>query len=233
MDLRNARLWFVNFEITKLARASANGLTGKSVLASLIIDEIQNMSSARLVYFYCRNGDGQPNSFVALIRSFLNQLLQMDESIVSFLYETAVSDCGSCLAIRKTAEELLDVCLKRIGSVYIVLDGVDECSESEQKAIISWLRKFIDNSTAEAQPSRCLFLSQYDGSTKALLAGIPAISITANDNNGDIEAYCRDWAGTISEKLSISDTEATQIAAKTSERAQGRTRCSGFQRAFC
>jgi hypothetical protein len=221
-------LWFVNIQITKLARTIADGLLGKSVLASLVIDEIQTMSSATLVYFYCLNGDGQRNSFLALTRSFLNQLFQMDESIVSHLYKTAISDSGSCLTIRKIAEELLDVCLKRIGPVYIVLDGVDECSELEQKAIISWLRKFVDNSTADAQPSRCLFLSQYDGSTKALLAGIPGMSITANDNKGDIEAYCRDWAEALGTKFSISDTEATQIAVTTSERAQGRIQSSAF-----
>lgn len=191
------------------------------MLASLLIDEVRKIPASNLVYFYCRNNDEKRNNFIAMARSFLQQLCYMDTSITSYLYETAVSDGGSCLATRKSAEEILSVCLRRIGPAYIILDGIDECRESEQKAIIPWLRKFVDESIKEPKSSRCIFLSQYDASTKALLSSIPSIQITADDNRADIDAYCRNWSDKIKTKLRINDSEAINIARQTSERAKG------------
>lgn len=186
-----------------------------------MIDEVRKNPAAKLVYFFCHHSDEQRDNFAAMTRSFLHQLCHMDQAIVSYLYETAVSDGGACLATRKSAEKLLAICLKRVAPVHIVFDGVDECKESEQKAIIPWLRKFVDDSAADPQHSRCLFLSQYDGSTKALLSNVPGIPVTAKDNRADIDVYCGDWAESIRAKLNISHVESTQLAVKTSERAQG------------
>ena len=156
-----------------------------------------------------------------MARSFLSQLLSKNGPIVAHLYETAASDGGSCLTTRKSIEVLLDVCLKEAGRTYFILDGLDECAEVEQKTIAWWLCKYVERSSADAEPSRCLFLSRYDETTKTLLSSLPTISIRPRDNQADIHTYCEGRAKDLQNVFTLSDQESEEIVKITCDRAKG------------
>jgi hypothetical protein len=199
-------------------------LLGKSVLASLIVEELEKTTPNKVLYFYCRYDELRKQTFVAMACSFLQQLLRMNDLVVTQLYETAISDGNYNLNSRKLAESILEICLKAVGSVSIVLDGLDECPDVEQKAMALWLRKYIDSSSSEPGRSRCLILSQRDETTESLLDAIPTIQITVTDNRRDIEAYCKSRVLELPDRLELTNTEREQIAVTISERAQGTTR---------
>ena len=202
------------------------------MLASMIIDEVGSVPGSKVLYFYCKHGDLQRQTFVAMARSFLSQLMQMDDFVVSILCGFAATDSDSTITTRKAAEHLLNVCLDDIGPVTIVLDGVDECPEFEQKAIVQWIRQFAQNRDSHENVRRCVFLSQYDESTKVLLSRMPDVRIQAEDNHADIEAYCLDWIDRLQNKFATSGlekSEARRIALVTSRRADGMSRQACFR----
>lgn len=192
-------------------------------MASLAVEELEKITPKRVLYFYCRYDDLRKQTFVAMTCSFLQQLLRTDDIVVAQLYETAISDGNYSLTSRKLAESVLEICLKAVGGVSIVLDGLDECPDVEQKAIALWLRKYIDSSSSEPEPSRCLFLSQRDEKIENLLSGLPTIQMSVSDNRKDIEAYCQARVVEFPDRMELSDTEREQIATTISERAQGNT----------
>ena len=197
---------------------------GKTVLASMIIDETVSLKDTNVLYFYCRYDDPQRRTFVAMARSFLSQLLSNHDAIVAHLYETAASNGGSCITTRKSVEALLDVCLKEAGRTYFILDGLDECLEIEQKAIASWLCKYVERSSAEPEPSRCLFFSRFEETTKSLLSSLPTISVRPRDNQADIQTYCEGRAKDLRDAFKLTDKESEQIVKITCERAKGSKR---------
>jgi hypothetical protein len=201
--------------------ATANISVGKSVLASVIIEELEGRAGVKILYFYCRYDDPQKQTFVAMARTFLQQLLRIDENIVAYLYETAISDGNASLSSRKTAETLLETCLAAAGQVYIVLDGVDECPLVEQKALVKWLREYTETSRSTQEPSHCLFLSQYDGNTLSMFSGLPTLMVTTVDNEGDIKSFCQRRMQEFPAELCLRHAEATDISNRIAERADG------------
>lgn len=198
---------------------------GKTVLASLLIDNCKSVANVRTVYFYCRHGDPRADNFISMARSFLDQLSHMESSIVDMLYDMATKK-ENCFKTRKETEELLQLCLDAAGTLFIVVDGLDECTEPEQKAIARWLRKYADNSGATRDPTRCAFLSQDDTTTRALLSTLPTVRITASDNKDDIKAYCNAIAKEIQVKFAESDENISFIVEAVSSKAEGETSCS-------
>lgn len=201
-----------------------NGIpgAGKTVLASLLIDSCKIIAHVHTVYFYCRRGDPRADNFISMARSFLDQLSHVEPSIVDMLYDMATKK-ENCFKTRKETEELLQLCLDAAGTLYIVVDGLDECTEPEQKAIARWLRKYADNSGATRDPTRCAFFSRDDTTTRALLSTLPTVRITGSDNKDDIKAYCSAIAKDIQVKFAESDAGTNFIVEAVSTKADGKT----------
>lgn len=193
---------------------------GKTVLASLLVESCQTNAQIKTLYFYCRHGDRRRDNFISMSRSFLDQLSNLDNSVVDLLHDMAVKH-DLCFKTRKATEDLLQLCLDAVGTVFIVLDGLDECAEPEQKAIARWLRKYVDNSGGTVDPSRCVFLSQDDDSTRALLSTLPTVRITSADNEADIRAYCSAVAKDIQTKFGETDANTNLMVEAVASKSNG------------
>lgn len=201
----------------------SNQQLGKSVLSSLIVDEAQRIDNAKTLLFYFNADDDRKRTFVAMTRSFLSQMLRLDSDIVSPLYESIMTDSAVSLTTRKAAEKFLEIGMKALRRTYIVLDGLDECVESEQKAICSWIRRFVDTPTSTSEPNRCVVVSQYDASTKTVLALIPTITISATDIAGDIHSYCCAWKDRFIGKFqNMEGSEFSEVVDVTVQSADGK-----------
>ncbi|KAH8652695.1 hypothetical protein BGZ60DRAFT_533558 [Tricladium varicosporioides] len=196
---------------------------GKTILSSLVIQEAQNLRPRpTIAYFYFKNGDDQRNNFVAVARGILSQLLLQKENLLGYLYKEANNSPEAVLTSPKIASELLNMALKNDRSVYIILDGIDECSREERKLISSWFRKLIEDlPPTNAESIRCLFVSQDDGFARKDFAGLASISIRSQDNRADIEEYSLVWATRIKEKFEISDQIANKIATTIPNTVEG------------
>lgn len=187
-----------------------------------MVDEAQTIENAKTLFFYFNSEDERKRTFVAMTRAFLSQMLKLDPSIVSPLYETIMMDGAVSLSTRKSAEKFLEVGMKALRRTYIILDGLDECAESEQKAICAWLRKFVDTPMSTSEPNRCVIVSQYDSSTRSLLALIPTIAISAQDIAHDIDTFCNEWKQDFMTKFrNMEAAEFTTVVQTTLQCADG------------
>lgn len=139
--------------------------------------------------------------------------------MLSFLFEKVLASAEVNLSTQKLAQELLEACLKD-KRCYIVLDGLDECSRNQQLHITKWLRKFVEDSAA-SEPSRCVFLSQDDASTRPLLSTLPTLHIEPAQNRQDIQAFCDIRVASMKEKFALTPSEMVSVSAKTTVAANG------------
>ncbi|KAI2633104.1 hypothetical protein GGS26DRAFT_555304 [Hypomontagnella submonticulosa] len=181
-----------------------NGIpgAGKTILASVIVDEVRKLPQTSAVFFYCRHGDPSRNTFISVARSLIAQLLAHNSHLLQLLYEKA-SMCGEIeLTSKGTAKDLLRTSLNSCGMVYIIIDGLDECGREERKEITTWFQFVLDKLPPEdAGLIRCLFVSQDDGVGRKDMDSIPSIKIMPSDNKGDIGAYANVWHKRMEDKF--------------------------------
>ncbi|KAH0444749.1 zinc finger protein [Colletotrichum camelliae] len=225
LSKREFRRWFDRFPSTIPALLWLNGIpgAGKTILSSMIVDEAQSLAEKPTVlFFYCRTDDPEKNTFISLARSLLHQLLEREENLLPFFYEKYKTSTEATLATISDAEELLEVAIKNTPSVYIVLDGIDECGREQRKAIVRWFRKLVEGLPQKSSDQvRCLFVSQDDGPARNDFAGIVAMKIHAEDNRQDIHEFSASWALKLQQKFELPGNETDQIATQITDTCHG------------
>jgi hypothetical protein len=198
-------------------------ISGKSTLASFLIEHLRKTPLAHVLFFYCRHEDKDRNSFVALARAMVGQIIVQNNSLLPYVYEMAAQSGEKPLGTLKLTKEILENCLMSLDEVYIVIDGLDECPPAEKKSIASWFQNVVDSVSEDGGGRmRCLFLSQNDKETSRLFKGLPSVLIRSADLVGDIKTFCKTEGEKIKEKFVLSDPETEKIVQKVSQEAKGR-----------
>jgi hypothetical protein len=157
----------------------------------------------------------------------LAQLLQQDDALLGYLYEACCNSGEPYLKSGALIEELLKFGLDHCQSAYIVLDGIDECERGERKSIVNWFRHYVEN-----QPSRdpagfgpdrvhCLFVSQIDGARNDF-SDLASVTVSANENEDDIEKFCRRESDRLRVKLGLSEDLAELAISSIAAAADGK-----------
>ena len=198
---------------------------GKTVLASLVIQECRILPRARTCFFYCRHTDEDRNAFVSVARAMLSQLVTGNDMLLQYLYDRAANSGEAVLSSGNTAKALLETALKtcdKTQKVYIIIDGLDEYSREDRKEISTWFKEQVRNiPTNDLGALRCLFISQDDGYARKDLSDCSSIKLTPNNTRHDIEAYCEMWQQLIVQKFKLLDPKEHNISTIITARAQG------------
>ncbi|KAK3936465.1 hypothetical protein QBC46DRAFT_419250, partial [Diplogelasinospora grovesii] len=203
-----------------------NGIpgAGKTILASIVIEEAKKLGTCpTTLYFYCKHGDSERDNFISIGRSLLSQLLGGNKDILlDYYWDKYSSSTEAVLSTQSTIEDLLDLTIKNCPSVYIILDGIDECPRKERETISRWFRNLVEGlDVSHPDQVRCLFVSQDDGIARKDFAGLTALKIRNEDIKQDIGKYSSKRVGDIQKKFAISDSRRDEIAAKIQESAGG------------
>lgn len=204
---------------------------GKSVLASRIVDEVRILQTSSsgastrdtsTAFFYCKHKDTSRNSFLAVAKGLLSQLLNQNKHLVQYFYEKS-SNCGeTSLHTRVLAGELLRVALSCSKRTYIVVDGLDECDTKERKHIVEFFRNTVEAlPVADMDSIRCLFVSQDDREARKDLSNIPSINICPSDTKHDIHSFVMIWKDKIERKFGDLQGTRYDIAKIVTAKAQG------------
>ncbi len=202
--------------------------TGKTVLASLVVEESRKLKPAPTVlFFYFKQEDSDRHNFLSMARTFLMQILEQNPHALDYFYSKCCSSGGALLTSRALIEELLTLALKNCDSGYIVLDGLDEaCSRKERGEIVRWFREIIESLPPDTHDRlRCLFISQHDSARKDY-RDLPCIAVDADNNEEDIEVFSKVQSEKLVRKLGISERKASQIAASITVLAEGKSALS-------
>ena len=194
---------------------------GKTVLASRIIEECQKLSSASVLFFYCKHLDNRRNTFLALARSILTQLLRQNAGLVPYFYDKSIGSGQTSLDSNQLCKELLEVAIRSCSKTYIIIDGVDECDMKERKVIISLFTSLVDTQT---QPGniRSLFVSQDENDIKKLLETASVIRVSSDDNKADIERFAGKWAFKIIQKFELAKEVQDFITNSVTNKSDGK-----------
>ncbi|OMP84370.1 Vegetative incompatibility protein HET-E-1 [Diplodia seriata] len=195
---------------------------GKTVLASLIIDECRRSSHRQTMFFFHKHGEEKKNSLIATLRGLLSQAVRVQPQLIPYLFEEAAKSGSSLLEDVELAKALTEISLAAFDSIFLVLDGLDECPMSSKKPITTFFRSLVDKCHQQRPGAfRCCFFSQQDNDIGDLLKTVPSFTITGKQNSTDIRSFCRIKAETIREELEYPEEMADRMADKVSSRADG------------
>lgn len=192
-----------------IALYSTDNQTGKTILASVIIEACQKVQSIAVIYFYCNYQDPQRKTFVAVARALLVQLLNLNDELLPYLYDKCIGSGQVSLVSSQLYKELLETALKT-GSIqtFIVIDGLDECDPLERNAILSFLTPIV-KAEGPTGRLRALIVSQDENDIRKVFRGSPVLKLMDAHNKSDIEGYADHWCSEIQKKFGL-PVETTQ-----------------------
>src|SRR5436190_15427186 len=133
---------------------------GKTILASVIIDDCMLQESFTTAYFYCKD-DEQKNNCISIFKGLIIQLLSHCRDLVPFCHDKYSSSGETTLSSARLTNQLLELLCKTISKQYIIIDGLDVCDVPERSLVLSFFKTLVDRSdTYEPGKLRVLFISQ-------------------------------------------------------------------------
>ncbi len=125
--------------------------TGKTVLASTVVDAARCVPGASVAFFYCKYGVKERNSFISVTRSILAQALVQNSALLSHFYEAAAQSPDVALSSTNTAKDMLQLALASCSTtMYVIIDGLDECGRADRKEIAVCYQSMVDGLPANA-----------------------------------------------------------------------------------
>ena len=199
-------------------------ILGKTVIASLIIEQARNIDSVNVGFFYCKYNDVQKNSFTGVLRSILVQLVHQNEELLSYVYDACCSSTEVTVDSPSLLKQLVETSLRSCANTCIIVDGIDECEEAEERKMVAWfLAMFQKTREDNTGAIRLIFISQRDKVTESLLNQASVIPLDSKYHQEDIQTYARHWCLQIQRKFGIPDDSASQIGVNVAAQAQGET----------
>jgi hypothetical protein len=164
----------------------AHYAAGKTVTCSYIIQHVELTPTLALCYYFCNSQDNG-NVSHDILRTLALQLLRCDPDLCSLIandYVYSGLPCG-VTQIRKLIPQLLAV----VSNSRIIIDGVDECSPSSQRAILEDLQSVCLGSTSSC---KILFSSRAEPQIKKIFLSKPQILLDGREEiDLDIRSYVK------------------------------------------
>ncbi|USP81220.1 hypothetical protein yc1106_08494 [Curvularia clavata] len=186
------------------------------------IEEVGKLQDVQVAFFYCRYLDSARNTFLAVARGILSQLLFKDASLLSYLYEKLSTSGQVTLSLESTARELLEISLKAFEKLYIVIDGLDECEREQRQQIVSFFKDTWESvPSADKDSLRCMFISQDDDISRKDFAAMSSIKITESHTRKDITHFVAARSMIIKQKFDLTEDRKQWIQDQVTKSADG------------
>jgi hypothetical protein len=119
-------------------------------------------------------------------------------------------------------KDLFDSILRASKSVFIILDGIDECDRGERGRILTYINATASSIEKEGgDVPKVLYISRDEGDIRKILSKIPTRTITPQDNEQDIKQYTTSQSADVQDKFEIHDNLRENIVSMVCDRARG------------
>jgi hypothetical protein len=177
---------------------------------------MQQDSAITSIYYICTSYTTGKNLLVEILQSFAGQLLRANLDLAPYIFENYANKglVPAIVLLRGLLAELLDM----IPSVRVILDGIDEYPESDQRAILAELLSISKGSSGTC---KILISSRISPQISKVLSSKPTISLRDyhEEVQGDIRAYVCERLGDLRRKLG--DQLIDTIERRVLEKADG------------
>ncbi|EXJ62014.1 hypothetical protein A1O7_02446 [Cladophialophora yegresii CBS 114405] len=226
-------------EIPESSALWLNGMpgAGKTVLASLMVEECRKQIRSKVLYFYCVEKDSTKNTYISVAKSLISQAIgESSEVLLPHCYDRLKKHAAKISQSNTDAATLLEFVLQRATQqeeildqqsistrYYVVIDGLDECESDEWQRIVESMRQLIQSleKTHYYGRLRVLLVSQHTNQIESALKGVASLSIIPGDNADDIKGYAEQRVNAIQQKFNLKDEERAGIVAETCDGAHG------------
>ena len=130
-------------------------LAGKSVLCAQLIRHLQAEKACTVAYFVCNFRSTGLNICSNVLRAVVCQLIKQKQDLVGYIYDENVVKGLS--PSKSNLKRMLPMLLSGISSARIVLDGLDECADEEQREILSTLTSLVKKASTSIQCKVAIF----------------------------------------------------------------------------
>ncbi|PQE30183.1 hypothetical protein CJF32_00003614 [Rutstroemia sp. NJR-2017a WRK4] len=146
---------------------------GKSVLTSRIIQSLRLHPDITTIFYLCNSHTDQSDLCSHILRILILEILRAHPLLTGHVFENYIRQgrTSSLVQIRKLLPELL----LAVSSIRIVIDGLDECQEKDQKTILSELLSIVKVSVI---PCKLLISSRAETYLSRTLRKSPSISLS-------------------------------------------------------
>jgi hypothetical protein len=166
--------------------------SGKTVLFSAMVDEIGGTISDRvetgLVYLYCKYKDQHRDNFTEITKSLIDQLLGENESCLEYLYDTLLSEDSEHATTKTGLRRIIQALIQCYDLVFIGIDGLDECEQSERSALLSLVESLVHPSEAETNV-KVFLTSRAEIDIERSLGSSTRIHLKSQNLFADIQVY--------------------------------------------
>ena len=161
---------------------------GKTILSTYVIERLTEETGFTTAYHICNSYTTGKNLLGDVLRSITVQLLRSNLDLAPHIFENYANKglAPSIIRLRKLLPELLET----IPSVRIIIDGLDEYPETDQRTILTEILSLSKRSGGQC---RILFSNREGTHINKALSSRTTISLKDQhvDVKRDIEAYVR------------------------------------------
>ena len=177
----------------------------------------QEQADLASAYYFCTHSSMTKNTSTRVMRTIVAQLIRSRPDLLPYVHHNYVDKTLNPSS--KSVRRLLSEMLASIECPRIVLDGIDECDEAEQKEIVS---VFLELQKNAAESCKILFASRNDESDiKSLLQHKTLIALKGQTNEA-IRLFVNSKVEDIKGKLGCLDgVLLDKIRFRLSSKAQG------------
>ena len=196
---------------------------GKTVLASRIVENCQQDKGARTAFFYCKDGDPERTTAIAVLRTFLSQILSRNHDLLSWCYDAFLGSGEPSLSSKQLCLKLVEASLLDGCRTMMIIDGLDECFKSERIALLGPLQELV-NMCESKEPGmvRLLIVSQDEPDIRTSLRNTSEIVLEVGDSLADVRNFVERSCQNIQRKFGVDNEETAYILESTCHRTEGK-----------
>ncbi|KAH0542300.1 hypothetical protein FGG08_003327 [Glutinoglossum americanum] len=122
---------------------------GKTMLSVFLTEElakvVEQSQDGILVYYFCDNKDEKRNTAIAILRGLLFQILQKRRSLIKHFLEDFKPKGESLFLSLESLWRIFEAVVRDndLGTIYCVLDGLDECDEDSLEVLMKNFKVFF------------------------------------------------------------------------------------------
>ncbi|KAJ4022643.1 hypothetical protein NW766_001687 [Fusarium irregulare] len=170
---------------------------GKSVLASLLVQELQDPKvvphGSKTCYFYCQEDHNEHRTYVDILKGILLQMVESDDYILPLCHQEKTNTGGTNLVEAAVAQKLIKTFIEYNPRQYIVIDGLDECESAEIYQTARFFKELVSVYDTQVQLGhlRVMFLGRETSDARKYIPDDECLSVPLKpeDNHDDIRDF--------------------------------------------
>ena len=192
--------WF-NSKDSALLRIEGGPGTGKTVLATFLVDELERVTRITpgmvFAYFFCDNKDENRKSATLILRSFILQLLRQTQ-----LFQHVEDDFRRKKDFLTNFEALWRILTSilrdsRSGNVFLLIDALDECDERSRKTLLTALKDLFKSSDISIKSKIAITCRREDDIQSKLKQFSTFLAVDRGKANADLSKFISSKSGEI------------------------------------